>query len=325
MGKSILIIDFNNCLFASYYGKPLINHNGINVNAVKGFFMKLKNLRDIFNPDYIVIARDMARTKTFRRELYPEYKAQRKPSNPDVVNQMQITQQLLALLGFPVLCHERYEADDIIGMISQYGEDHGMESIIVSSDRDMYQLVGDHTYVISPRSGDLIDPTYMQEHYHLNAQQWIELKILQGDRSDNIPGIPGIGEVTALSLMQTYGSIASIYQHLDELKPGVKHALEIHRDLIDPTRTLVTIVRDYSVIDLQEASLHRGELFADEVLDQLIEYQLYSLIPIMRYDLFQVEKHSVEVQTYGTGESGSSQSQQAGDGDQRPADETWAS
>lgn len=293
--KLILIIDFNNVLFTSYYGQKLINQHGYNVNAVKGFFTKLKNLKDIFDPDFIVFARDLSRVKTFRRKLFPDYKAQRKPMDPDIFSQMKMTQQIVALLGFSIISHELYEADDIIGMISRFGEEHEMDSIIISSDRDMYQLITDHTFVMSPRNSDLIDKNYLQEHYQLTPDQWIELKILQGDRSDNIPGIPGIGEVTALQLMQQYGSIQNIYQSMDQLKPKIQSLLTKYQDTLDLTRKLVTIETDYTLIDLKEEMLYRHDVFTNEVWDILADQQLYSLFDIMQYSLFPSQNDKVEV------------------------------
>ena len=293
--KLILIIDFNNVLFTSYYGQKLINQHGYNVNAVKGFFTKLKNLKDIFDPDFIVFARDLSRVKTFRRKLFPDYKAQRKPMDPDIFSQMKMTQQIVALLGFSIISHELYEADDIMGMISRFGEEHEMDSIIISSDRDMYQLITDHTFVMSPRNSDLIDKNYLQEHYQLTPDQWIELKILQGDRSDNIPGIPGIGEVTALQLMQQYGSIQNIYQSMDQLKPKIQSLLTKYQDTLDLTRKLVTIETNYTLIDLKEEMLYRHDVFTNEVWDILADQQLYSLFDIMQYSLFPSQNDKVEV------------------------------
>lgn len=215
--------------------------------------------------------------------------------DPDIFSQMKMAQQIVALLGFSIISHELYEADDIMGMISRFGEEHEMDSIIISSDRDMYQLITDHTFVMSPRNSDLIDKNYLQEHYQLTPDQWIELKILQGDRSDNIPGIPGIGEVTALQLMQQYGSIQNIYQSMDQLKPKIQSLLTKYQDTLDLTRKLVTIETNYTLIDLKEEMLYRHDVFTNEVWDILADQQLYSLFDIMQYSLFPSQNDKVEV------------------------------
>lgn len=292
--KLVLGIDFNNMLFGSYYGAPLINSKGINVNAIKGFFFKLKALKDIFNPDYIVCANDVSREKTFRRKLYKGYKAQRKPHDPDVMRQLEYTHRIAALIGYPFISHEAYEADDILGMISRFTGERDIDMVIASSDRDMYQLVTDTTFIFSPRGKDLVDKAYMQQTYKLTPEQWIELKMLQGDRSDNIPGIPGIGEVTALQLMQQFGSIDGIYSHLSYVKPSVRKLLEEHKDILPLTRELVTIVTDYYKIGLNENDLKPKERFENEVMNLIQELEIYSLFNVMQYSLF-VDKETTVI------------------------------
>lgn len=283
--RLILGIDFNNMMFGSYYAAPLINGHGMNVNAIKGFFFKLKSLKETFNPDIIVFANDISRIKTFRRKLYPAYKGQRKEHNDDIINQMKVASNIISLLGYKFINNELYEADDILGMISNYATEHDDNMIIASSDRDMYQLVNDNVFILSPRTNEVIDREFMMNKYKLTPEQWIDLKILQGDRSDNIPGIPGIGEKTALTLMQTYGSIENIYTNMNALKFGIKDSLIQGRDKIDLTRTLVTILKDYSLIDLNEDALKRNEVFAMELLNTIADLQIYSLFNVMNYTL----------------------------------------
>lgn len=284
--KILLAIDFNNVLFSSYYGDKLINSKGENVNAVKGFFFKLKTLRDTFNPDYIVFANDISRSKTFRRKLYKPYKAQRKEHDPDVLKQMEYASRLVSLLGFPFINNEIYEADDILGMLSRFGNERDMDVIIVSSDRDMYQLVNEHTFIFSYKNKELIDLDFIYQNYKLNPNQWIELKMLQGDRSDNIPGIPGIGEVTALKLMQNFGSIDGIYSHMGYHKPKTKELLKNGQSVLGLTRELVTIVTDYTKIGLNETMLQRDICERNEVNSLIQELEIYSLFNVMNYCLF---------------------------------------
>lgn len=283
--KLVIGIDFNNILFGSYYGQSLINSKGINVNAIKGFFFKIKSLKDMFNPDYIVIANDISRERTFRRKLYKPYKAQRKAHDSDIITQMKYASQLASLLGYPFISNELYEADDVLGMISKFTTEQNMDMIIISSDRDLYQLISDTTFIHSPRVKDLIDNTWLMDNYKLTPDQWIDLKILQGDRSDNIPGIQGIGEITALKLMQQFGSIDNIYTNLNTLKPSLKDLLERGREILPLTRELVTIITDYAKIELTASMLERKEVFSDDVYRLLEELELYSLFNVMNYSL----------------------------------------
>lgn len=281
----ILGIDFNNMVFGSYYGEKLINSKGINVNAIKGFFFQLKNLKDSLNPDYIVFTNDISRERTFRRKLYKPYKAQRKEHDPDILTQIKYAAQIAALIGYPFISDELYEADDALGMISQYATDNNMEMIIASSDKDMYQLVTDDIYVYSRRNKELIDKNWLEEKYQLTPAQWIELKMLQGDRSDNIPGIDGVGEVTALKLMQQYKSIEGIYNHLGSFKPSLKDKLISGKERLPLTRELVTIITDYSKIGLTGDMLKQKEKYPMELFKLLEELELPSLYNVMNYSL----------------------------------------
>lgn len=283
--KLLLAIDFNNVVFASYYGQKLFNSKGMNVNAIKGFFFKLKMLKESFMPDYIIFASDLSRDKTFRRKLYKPYKAQRKPTDEDVMNQMKYVSQILSLLGYPMLNNELYEADDILGMVSKYAVDNDMDALIVSSDRDLYQLINDHTFILSPRNSDVIDTAYLIEKYKLMPNQWIELKMLQGDTSDNIPGIQGIGEVTALRLMQQYDSIENIYNHLNDFKPGLQGMLTKGKSSLNLTRQLVTIVTNYNLIGLTDESLNKDTEYGKEIMDIITELEIHSLINVFNYSL----------------------------------------
>lgn len=284
--KLILAIDFNNCMFTSYYGQQLINSKGHNINAIRGFFHKLKNLKDTFNPSYIVFASDLSREKTFRRKLFKKYKAQRKPIDQDIVFQMKYASTLISLLGYQIINNEEYEADDILGMISKYGTEHDMDTVIISSDKDLYQLINNNTFIMSPRSNnEIIDTAYMIEKYRLTPDQWIDLKILKGDNSDNIPGIPGIGELTALKLMNQHGSIENIYKHIKEIKGSVQKYLINGRDSIDLTRKLVTIITDYNLINFDENKLIRHEEYGNEIMEILNELEANSLINIFNYNL----------------------------------------
>ena len=281
----ILGIDFNNMVFGSYYGEKLINSKGINTNAIKGFFMKLKSLKDSLNPDYIVFANDLSRDRTFRRKLYKPYKAQRKEHDPDIMLQLKYTAQIAALIGYKFINNEMYEADDVLGMISKYTTDNNMDMILASSDKDMYQLINNNVYIWNHRNKELIDEDWMMGKYQLTPAQWIELKMLQGDKSDNIPGINGVGEVTALKLMQQYKSIEGIYHHIGSLKPSLREVLKNGQNILPITRELVTIVTDYNKIGLTQEMINHNEKCPNELFALLQELELFSLYNVMNYSL----------------------------------------
>ena len=285
----VLGIDFNNLLFTSYYSPPLINSNGMNVNAINGFFRKLSILVEIFNPASIVIACDLSRSRTFRRRLFRDYKAQRKPLDNEIINQIDSAKQICSLLGYPVIDNVEFEADDILGMTSRLCRDNNLEMVIVSSDKDMYQLLTDTTYISSPKIDELITQDWLLNKYKVAPGQWIEVKMLQGDRSDNIPGIPKIGEITALQLIQDYGNIENIYKHINQLKPSIRETLLENKHTLDLLRQLVTIVTNYSLIELNIESIQMNVPMEDMLFEVLSELELFGLFNTMRYNLLNRE------------------------------------
>lgn len=279
--KLILAIDFNNILYSSYYGEKLINSKGQNINAIKGFFFKIKSYIDSFMPDYLVFANDLSRKLTFRYKMYPEYKGKRKQKDDNILFQLANALKIIDLLGYPIINNELYEADDVLAMISRLSEDNNMDVVIVSSDRDLYQLVTDHTSILSPRKNDIITPEFIMYNYGLTADQWIELKVLQGDSSDNIPGVRGIGPTTAEELMRTYINIENIYNHLNELPDKLQKKLIGGKNDIEFTRKLVTIVTDYKLIDLKIKNFERGYIFANDVYKLISELEIPSIYDII--------------------------------------------
>jgi DNA polymerase-1 len=281
----ILGIDFNNVFFGGYHSEKLINSKGMNVNAIKNFFFRIKYLKDSYDPDYIVLANDIGRDKTFRRKLYKPYKSQRKPQNDDIINQIRYTIQLSSLIGFPIINNELYEADDILGMISKYATENDMNMILVSTDKDLYQLINDNVTIFSPKSRELIDTQWLYEKYQLTPSQWIDFKILQGDISDNIPGVSEVGEVNALRLLHQYGNIENIYNNLHQLKPSLSKSFEESYNSLALIRELVTIVTDYNKIEFNRSMLENHVSYTTEVYSLISELEINSLFDIMKYSL----------------------------------------
>lgn len=226
----LLVLDGNSILNRAFYGiKLLTTKNGQYTNAIFGFMNILLKLQDSEKPDEIAIAFDL-KAPTFRHDLYDGYKAQRKGMPEELASQMPIIKQLLADLGYVEVCKEGYEADDILGTLAMVCAARGDECLLATGDRDSLQLVQPGvTVLLASGRGETtrMDEAAVMEKYGVTPKQLIETKALMGDASDNIPGVPGIGEKTAFMLIQKFGSVEGVYQNLDDpaIKAGVRQKL----------------------------------------------------------------------------------------------------
>ena len=224
--KRLLILDSNSILNRTYYGvRPLSTRDGVPTNAIYGFLNILIKLINDYKPDYLCAAFDL-KAPTFRHKLYDGYKAQRKPMPDELAKQMPISKEILTAMGVPLLQLEGYEADDIIGTVSRICGENGVECCIATGDKDDLQLVSPSTRVIltvskygNPET-TVYDEAAVMERYGVTPREFIDVKALMGDPSDNIPGVAGIGEKGAMSLIQQFHSIEYIYEHIDET--GIK-------------------------------------------------------------------------------------------------------
>ena len=251
--KNLVLIDGNSLLNRAYYGmRPLTTRDGTPTNAVFGFIKLLLKLLSDIHPEGLIVAFDL-KAPTFRHKMYESYKATRKPMPEDLVIQVNILKELLRSMRFTICEKEGYEADDLIGTLSHRFAD--TKSIIITGDRDAYQLVDECTDVYFTKTG-------VSELLKLNREnfeaivgyapaQVIDMKALMGDASDNIPGVPGVGEKTARSLIQRFGNLDGVYTHIDETAPSVQKKLEAGRESAYLSRTLATIDRNVP-LDLPE-------------------------------------------------------------------------
>ena len=248
--EKLLIIDGNSIINRAFYGimgnKMLITSNGTYTNAVYGFLAILfKELEEI-KPEYIAVAFDL-KAPTKRHILYDKYKANRHGMPDELAGQLPILKNVLKAMNIEIIEKEGYEADDILGTLSRFGEKNGLESILLTGDRDSFQLINDYVKVRIPRTknGKTETETYnvekIQEEYGLNPTDLVEVKGLMGDTSDNIPGVPGVGEKTALNLIQKYKTIDNIYNNIEEQKGKLKEKLEEGKDLAYLSKNLGTI------------------------------------------------------------------------------------
>jgi DNA polymerase I len=246
--EKIVIIDGNSLLYRAFYALPLLqNRRGEHTNAVYGFTNMLLRLLDEEKPDYVAVAFDPPKP-SFRVKIDQSYKAQREKTPDELAEQIQRTIQILEALNIPVFEIESYEADDVIGTLADLFAGKEKAVTVVSGDADLLQLVSDRITVMLTKKGisqmERYNPDLLKEQYGLDPEQVIDFKALKGDPSDNIPGVPGIGDKTARNLIETYGSIEAIYENLGELKGKIAQNLEEYREQLYTGRDLVTLRRD---------------------------------------------------------------------------------
>ena len=220
--STLLMIDGNSMANRAFYGVPhLTNAKGVPTNAVYGFLNTLQAAIERFKPDALFVAFDISK-KVFRHERFADYKGTRTGMPEDLLTQMPLIKEALGYMNIETFGIEGYEADDIIGTMSAHQSAAGGESIILSGDRDLFQLVSEQVTVCFPKSKgqemEIVTPEYLAEHYGLTPARVIEMKGLMGDKSDNIPGINGVGEKTAKKLLDDYETVENLYAHLDDLK-----------------------------------------------------------------------------------------------------------
>ena len=280
--ERLMLLDGNGLIYRGYFAlPPLTTSKGELVNAVFGFCsIVLRGIADI-KPDYVAVAFDL-QGPTFRHEQYAEYKATRQRMPDDLRDQFPKVREVVKALRIPVYELAGYEADDVIGTITVDAERRGLDTTIVTGDLDMLQLVTDHTRLMTTRSGVentiLYDPAKIAERFDLVPAQMIDYKALKGDPTDNIPGVPGVGEKTAAKLIREFGTLEALYERIDEVKPDkLRDKLVEHRDSVFMGKDLSTIVRDLPVdFDLEAARL--GDYDRETVIRLFREYEFRSLI-----------------------------------------------
>ncbi|MBM7279289.1 DNA polymerase I [Gordonia rubripertincta] len=246
----LMLLDGHSLAYRAFFALPAENFKtatGQTTNAVYGFTSMLINLLRDEEPTHIAAAFDVSR-KTFRSEMFPEYKAQRSKSPDEFNGQVDLTKEVLDALGVTVMAIEGFEADDIIATLATQAREQGFKVLIVTGDRDSLQLVDPSTTVLYPRKGvsDLtrFTPEEVEKKYGLTPAQYPDYAALRGDPSDNLPGIPGVGEKTASKWIREYGSLASLVDHVDEVKGKVGDALRANLASVQTNRQLTELIRD---------------------------------------------------------------------------------
>ena len=255
--KNFLIVDGNSILNRAFYGvRPLSTKEGIPTNAVYGMLNMLKKHLDSLNPDYVAIAWDL-KAKTFRHEACDFYKANRKPMPEDLAKQLPIAKECISLLGLTTIELQGFEADDLIGTISRLEHDDTVHSYVLTGDRDSLQLINDKTSVVLVKTKEdvVYTPDKFVEEYGVTPTQYVDVKAIMGDSSDNIPGVSGIGEKGAFKLISEFKSLEALYEGYESssLSAGIKSKLEAGREMAFTSKFLATIVCDAPIDKSLEA------------------------------------------------------------------------
>ena len=236
MTKRLAIIDGKSVFYRGYYAMPNLSMgDGTPTGGVYGFTALALELIKKLKPDYVCVAWDKPKTNIRRRkELYPEYKAGRKPAPPDFYVQIPMLHELLEAFSWPLYELDDYEADDIMGTLAVQAAKEGIETCLITSDLDLLQCVGPLTHMYALKKGfsniELFNPESFEEKYGLRVEQFLDLKALKGDSSDNIPGVPGVGEKTGVQLLQQYETLDGVYENLWEIKDSTRRKLENGKD-----------------------------------------------------------------------------------------------
>ena len=299
MAEKIVLIDGHSILNRAFFGLPdLTNAEGLHTNAVYGFLNIMLKILEEEQPQYLTVAFDV-HAPTFRHEMYADYKGTRKPMAEELRQQVPVMKEVLKAMGISVIEKAGLEADDLLGTIAGRCEASGMEVSVISGDRDLLQLATDHIKIRIPktkRGGTEIEDYYaadVQEKYGVTPREFIDMKALMGDASDNIPGVPGIGEKTAAKIISEYHSIENAHEHVEELKPPrASNSLKEHWDMAVMSKTLATICVDADIdYDMEGAKL--GNIFTEQAYPLFQRLQFKNLL-----GRFEVESPKNEVEDH---------------------------
>ncbi len=296
MREKIVLIDGHSIINRAFYGVPdLTNKDGLHTNGIFGFVNILFKIIEEEKPDYLTVAFDV-KHPTFRHEMFSEYKGTRKGMPQELHEQVPVLKELLTAMGIKIMELPGYEADDLLGTVAKRSEAKGMDVLVVSGDRDLLQIVTDDIRVCIPKTKrgtteyEMYYTKDVQEKYGLLPLQIIELKALMGDSSDNIPGVPGIGEKTATAILQQYENVENAHAHLEEIKPKrAKENLEAHYDMAIMSKKLATIETN-APYEYDWESARAGNVFTKEAYELCQKLELKKLMA--KFDLSEIPQEA---------------------------------
>ena len=292
MSEKIVLIDGHSIINRAFYGVPdLTNKDGLHTNGIFGFVNILFKILEEEKPDYVTVAFDV-KHPTFRHEMFAEYKGTRKGMPQELHEQVPVLKELLTAMGIRIMELPGYEADDLLGTVAKQSEAKNMDVLVVSGDRDLLQIVTDKIRVCIPKTKrgtteyEMYYTKDVQEKYGLLPLQIIELKALMGDSSDNIPGVPGIGEKTATAILQQYENVENAHAHLDEIKPKrAKENLETYYDMAIMSKKLATIETN-APYEYDWEAARAGNVFTKEAYEICQKLELKKLMS--KFDLSEI-------------------------------------
>ncbi|NME82368.1 DNA polymerase I [Clostridium sp. SM-530-WT-3G] len=298
--KRLLILDSNSLMNRAFFAlPPLTNSDGIHTNAIYGFMNMLFKMKEEIQPDSIIATFDL-KAPTFRHKEYAEYKAGRKKMAPELYEQFPLIKDLLKLMGIKIFEIEGFEADDLIGTISKFAEENDVEVFVVTGDKDALQLASERTKVVITKKGVTETAVYDEEsfikEYEVTPTQFIDVKGLMGDKSDNIPGVPGVGEKTAFKLIKEYGSIEEVLKNIDNISgKKLKENLENNMDQAIFSKKLATIMREVPVeLTVEDITTMDKEDMA-EIKKMLLKLEMKSVLSKFKTD-DEPEECNVEIE-----------------------------
>ena len=298
--KEVVLIDGNNLLFRSYYataysGNFMKNSKGFPTNALYGFINMINKIINDEKPEYMLVAFDKG--KTFRHDKYEDYKAGRIEMPNELKAQFPLAKQILTNLGIKWFEIDNYEADDIVGTLAKKIDESDLyNGLIISSDKDLLQLISDKVVMKMLKSKDYVMMTKETffETYGLTPDKMIDIKALQGDASDNIPGVKGIGEKTALKLLQDYGSLEGVYENVNSIKGSVSQKLIEGKEKAFESKDLVTIYKDVPLgFGIEDTKISDGNL--EELKKTYEDLEFYSFLKNMK---IQRTKQNIEIMEF---------------------------
>ena len=302
----IILVDGHSIAFRAFYALPdtLVTKDGFPTNVIHGFLMMISKLVKEYSSEKIIITWDISK-KTFRTELYSEYKGNRSSAPDEFKLQVKTLQKLLDKFNIPQVSKEGFEADDVLGTLSKKLNDKGKEVMIVTGDRDSFQLITDKTNILYTKRGisdtQIFNEKQFNEKYSIKTNQYIEYLALKGDPSDNIPGLPGVGEKTAINLLLKYENISNIYQNINDLTPKLKETFSVNRNLLDISKTLATIKQDLE-IDIPETKTTETIFLDDSVLnkaeDEISKYELSRFLGVRNFKVKDKPKQKIEIEIF---------------------------